>query len=350
MHGVYAADAADAWAVGAEGTIVHWDGLRWNRVPLPRDLGRLDATWWGILAETESVLWVYGDRGVWRWNRNNTTDPAGVAVRIEPELSPGSILSMASATDGSMWMAGRGGLLRRWRPGQGTVILDRAGDDLHALEVLAPDLVWAVGARGRTLRWNGQTFFELLPTGRRDLHALAFNGPDDGWAVGDAGDIWRWNGDRWRFAHTIEHQDLRGVGVSGERVFFAGLPTLVVGPFMQLPLTVNPTPEGTLTDLTLRWNSDLEMDPSFNWITLNHPAQFPFWDIVAAGHRATVPLPDLRAAWGLQPLWPGDNYIQFVRAFVPGFDMGVWDRSILTIFRWRSWSVAALPLSIPGEW
>jgi hypothetical protein len=237
--------------------------------------------------------------------------------------------------------------MRRFGPNGVVEVLDVVGADVFAVHTIDEDLAWAVGADGRVMRWDGLSWFELLPVGRRDLRGLAFDGPERGYAVGDAGEIWRWDGAAWRRHGGIEHQDLRGVGISGGRVFFGGLPTMVVGPFMQLPRSLNPGDDGRLNGLTLRWQVPFGVDPSFSWIGFNMAQGFTFWDIMAAGHRNDVPLPDLTAAWGLRPLWPGEHYVQVVRAFVPGFDMGVWDGSIFSAYRWRSWSVTAFPLSIP---
>ncbi len=349
LYGIHAESPTDAWAVGAEGAVMRWDGLRWGRAPLPAALARVDVTWWGVTTDIAGRLVLHGNRGVWRWDPNDTAAPNGVTSRLDPDLNVGTVHDVARDGAGNLWMVGRGGLIRRIGVDGQAAILDRPGPDLHAIHILADDLIWVAGAAGRMLRWDGRVFFELLPVGRRDLHALAFASADDGWAVSDGGDVFRWDGARWRHLMTREHQDLRGVGVSGGRVFLAGLPTLVVGPFMQIPVSINPGPDGVLSDLRLRWDVRPWIDPSFNWITLNHPSQFTFWDIVADGRRADIPLPDLTGAWGLRPLWPGENYVQFARIYVPGFDMGAWDGSLFSVGRWRSWSVVAFPLSIPAE-
>jgi len=349
LHGVWADSPSAAWAVGAEGSVVRWDGLRWARAGLPRALARVDVTWWGLLREADDVLWLYGDKGVWRWELNHPDGPNGLANRMDGDLTEGTITAMARDGAQRIWMVGLGGVIRRREASAQMTVLDRAGPALRAIHIISPDLIWASGDDGRMLRWDGRVWFELLPVGRRGLHGLAFVDAADGWAVGDAGDIWRWDGASWRPAFTIEHQDLRGVGVSGGRVFFAGLPTMVVGPFMQIPTSVNPSIDGTLTGTRLSWDVKPWIDPSFNWVTLNHPSQFTFWDVMAKGSRTDVPLPDLRAAWGIQALWPGENYIQMVRAYIPGFDMGYWDGSLFSVGRWQSWSVVAFPLVIPEE-
>jgi len=33
--------------------------------------------------------------------------------------------------------------------------------------------------------------------------------------------------------------------------------------------------------------------------------------------------------------------------YVPGFDMSAWDETILTPYRWRSWSADAFTMNVP---
>jgi hypothetical protein len=237
-------------------------------------------------------------------------------------------------------------------------VFDKPGADLRKVVASSGRLVWAVGDGGRILRWDGTIWFELLPITSRDLHGLFVTASDRAWAVGDAGEVLRWDGTRWRAdvdgtlvtrpTGLIEHADLRAVAETRSgRVFTAGLATLIVGPFMQMARPSNPNALGNLGSLTLSWLVDPGANASFNFVRLLHSSGFPFWRIMAEGKRTTIPLPDLEAAWGLQALWPGSGFVQIYRVYVPGFDMGFWDESIHTPYRWRSWSVTNGPLNVP---
>ncbi len=347
IRAVAARSAEDAWAVGDAGTIARWDGLRWTRPALPAALARADLAWDGALVEGPDTLLLWGNRGLWRLD---TTTLAATQLReVAPE---GQIRDAAQDAAGRVWFVGAGGLIRALEPDGTVATHDVPGADLNAVAVVGTNLAWAVGDAGRTLRWDGRVWFELLPIGTRALHAVAFLDADTGVAAGDSGWLWRWDGVRWRVRQQVEHQDLRGLALTPggplPRLFAAGLPTLVVGPFMQLAFPLNPRPDGQLTGLDLRWQSDRGEAPSFQWLTLNHPAPFTFWDIMASGRRDGVTLPDLGAAWGLTPLWPGeDRFAQMVRVLMPGFDMGAWDSSLYNPRIWRAWSVTSWPLVIP---
>ncbi len=345
LRGVWAAPSVngempEVFAVGDFGTFLRWDGLRWLPLPLPAELAR--ASWWGVegtIVEGETRLWLWGERGLYRWENDSLS-------AVESDMTPGSVLDVAAGPS-ETWLVGTGGLLRRYRNG-GFERFDTGREDLRAVTVVNDDLAWAVGDKGQILRWDGTVWFPLLPLTSRDLFAVHATADDRAWAVGDAGEVLRWDGTRWSISSEVEHTDLRGIGETPQgRVFTAGIATLIIGPFMQVARPQNPNVRGQLSSLELRWNLDSGADASFNWILLLHPSGFPFWRIVANGPRISVPLPDLEAAWGLEALWPGENLMQIVRVFVPGFDMGFWDETLLTPYRWRAWSVSGVPLSIP---
>jgi hypothetical protein len=341
LFGIWAHAADDVWAVGDAGAVVHFDGLRWLAVPMPAAVAR--AAWWGITGASDGSLWIWGERGTWR----KAAGGPGEAWTAVSEVAPGGVNAIAVVSPDEAWLVGAGGLIRRWQSGVLTT-LDKPGLALRAVTVVGPSLAWAVGDGGRILRWDGSVWFELLPVTSRGLRGVTASAPEVAWAVGDAGEVLRWDGIRWRREASTPSSDLLAVGETASgRVFAAGVATLVIGPFMQLPRPSNPSANGNLSSLELRWLLDPGADASLTWISLLHPSGFPFWQIMAHGPRTRVPLPDLEAAWGLQALWPGQNQIQIVRIYVPGFDMGSWDESLLTPYRWRSWSVGAFPLNVP---
>ena len=66
MNGVWGASANDAWAVGREGTIDHWNGTSWERSRIGANV-YLNAAW-GI----DGVIWAAGNDGS-MWRRENPT-------------------------------------------------------------------------------------------------------------------------------------------------------------------------------------------------------------------------------------------------------------------------------------
>lgn len=339
LRGVWAAADGEAWAVGDRGAVARWDGLTWTAAPMPEALASVD---WRRVHGAGDVVWLLSDDGVFAHD--------GVtATQVILDVPAASIRDLWADDQGAVWFVGDGGLIGRWLAGS-TALFTEPGDDLLAISGSGPDAIWAVGARGRIARWDGDVWFDLVPTTRRALTAVDAAASDRAWAVGDAGEVLRWDGVAWRRAPTAEHVDLRGVAVSdGGRVALGGVHTLIIGPFLRVPRPDNPDGDGVLDGLELRWDLDEGPDASLTWVELQHSSGFPFWTIVSEGARRDVPLPDMKAAWGLDALWPGLGFIRVVRAFIPNFSINSYDNTILTPYAWRSWVVTGWPLDIPEE-
>ena len=337
LRGVWARSATDVWAVGDAGAVMRWDSLRWRAVDMPA--GFEQVAWRGVQGVGDAV-WLWGDAGVWRHD--------GLALAAVPTgASAAAIRGIWTADGVDVWGVGEGGLIRRWRDGVEEVF-DAPGADLFAVHGQAADDVWAVGDRGRVVHWNGTSWFDLLPVTARALHRVHAVAPDRAWAVGDAGVALGWDGLGWSVEAEVAHTDLRAVwgDVTGSATA-AGLQTLVIGPFLRVPRPENPSISGALRGLDLRWDLDPGPAASFTWLQLQHSSGFPFWSIMAEGLRRDVPLPDLKAAWGLEALWPGSGYLQIVRAYLPDFSFDAHDNTLQTVYAWRSWVVATWPLEIP---
>ena len=336
LRGVWAWDGDDVWAVGDAGAVVRFDGLKWRAVAMPP--GFEQVAWRGVHGVGDAV-WMWGDAGIW-------SHDGIAATQVTVDLPVAAVRDVWTDGTGAAWIVGEGGIIRRWRDG-GLEDFDLPGADLNAIWGAADDDVWAVGDAGRVAHWDGAVWFDFLPLTTRTLTAVHATAADSAWAVGDAGVVLHWNGVAWRMSAEVEHTDLRGVWTTvGGESLAVGLHTLVIGPFMRLARPRNPDADGLLRGLKLRWDLDPGPDASFTWIQLQHSSGFPFWTIVANGPRGDVPLPDLAAAWGLRALWPGEDLIQVVRAYVPDFSINAYDNTILTPYAWRSWSVTGWPLTI----
>ncbi|ROP55840.1 hypothetical protein [Streptomyces sp. PanSC9] len=138
----------DIWAVGferngaADPQLLHYDGKRWKREPLPGALGPTDYA--PVIDEVgEDVLWM-----------RPRTDRVGTGVNRWAQW------------DGTRWSA-----VPSPPPGK-----------LGLLDAADPDNVWALADEQTALHWDGTRWTTTrLPYRASDL---AVAGPDDVWAVG----------------------------------------------------------------------------------------------------------------------------------------------------------------------
>jgi hypothetical protein len=155
---------ADSLVIGGtQGTIVRYDGKRFERMDTPGT-----STVWGVWGETEDDLWAVGG---------------------DPDLSPGFIWHY----DGTAWNDVTDQLPEAVR---GSVIYKIWGQSKND--------VWAVGADGTALHWNGKTWKEV--DSGTDQRIFTVQGAPSGRpafvAVGgyDTPVIIEWDGTAWHSA------------------------------------------------------------------------------------------------------------------------------------------------------
>lgn len=217
---VYAADAANAWAVGevnpspTESTILwRFDGVAWSPQPVA-DIGGGTA----IAGTSASDLWIGGRRGTAHFDgRNWTTYPLPATVTGVVDLydgGPGAVWAVLLIAPGNQRLA-------RFAGGQWTIVTpsqvsDLASPQIHFAGTGANDL-WVryqsyVNGRilTRLLHWDG-TAFTQVQTGLPEVPPnpgfteLAAAGPADAWASGvtvpsveNKSNPYHWNGTSWQ--------------------------------------------------------------------------------------------------------------------------------------------------------
>lgn len=210
LYDVWVRTSFDAWAVGAQGAVYHWNGNTWRPVPTGTNAD-LHAVW-GRAADD---LYIVGDSGtVLHWDGTALTPMAsGTGAHLRGVYGVGS----------SVWAVGAGGTIVRYQAGAWAVVPSGTIEDLLDVWALSRDEVWAVGRAGTALRWNGILWFGV-PTGTAaDLHSMWGSKPDLAWAVGQGGTALRWNGAAFVPFVTGTAQDLHSVwGTSGTDVVAVG--------------------------------------------------------------------------------------------------------------------------------
>ena len=247
----------DVWAVGDRGTILHWDGSAWTKVP-----SNTTAHLFGVAMVSASRGWAAGSDGaIVEWNGSawNVVPPKSSdwyrAVAIVPGTQPvqawapgdkagvgfflyydgaewktkigdytpifgGTLFDVSMLSAGAGWAVGNKfggtgmvGQTLRWDGARWNTFSNPA-DELYAVHMLSASDGWSVGEAGAAYRWNGAAWSKV-PTPRtellNDVHMVAAS---DGWAVGEAGAILRWNGSAWTdYTAASISQDLRGVAM-----------------------------------------------------------------------------------------------------------------------------------------
>ena len=238
LQDVWALTATDAWAVGDDGLILHYNGTVWSIVPAPHGdrinaIHMLSATsgWavgdgghiiryngssWssvsspstdhlnGVFMVSETDGWAVGDAGkILRYNGSSWsefTDTGGNAWYD---------VGLTSATDG--WAVGNQGLIYRWNGTAWSPHTDSGGTVWRTIHMLSATDGFAAGDQGLIYRWNGTTWSLSVDTGGTNWRSINLASVADGWVTGTGGDIYRWNGSAWTSYVSPTTSDINGV-------------------------------------------------------------------------------------------------------------------------------------------
>jgi hypothetical protein len=244
LHGVAAAGANDAWAVGeyddgslTQTLIEHWDGGSWKIVPSPNS-GTSNNRLAGVAALSANNAWAVGDSDdgsggslplILHWNGSiwqtaSAPSPSGaneVTLKGIAAVSANDIWVVGSYTDlgGSIL---RKTLILHWNGSQWTIVSSPSPgslvNGLNGVTAITTTDVWAVGYASNgtgdqtlALHWNGTSWQRVASPSpgapNNQLLGVAAVASSDVWAVGYAnenndGGVYRtlalhWDGAAW---------------------------------------------------------------------------------------------------------------------------------------------------------
>ncbi|MBN1483221.1 MAG: hypothetical protein JXA37_00740 [Chloroflexia bacterium] len=181
----------EGWAVGEDGVILHWDGNQWAIVASPTTV------WlWGLDMVSAHDGWAAGADTTLHWN--------GSQWQIVSPSTSGALLGeldMVSANDG--WAVGN--VILHWNGNEWQTSSSPFTSHLAAIEMVAPDDGWAMGNYGTILHWDGNAWTELPSPTSITLNSVSMVSAHDGWAVaggpisgGFGNAILHWNGSEWQ--------------------------------------------------------------------------------------------------------------------------------------------------------
>jgi len=222
---VWGANAGDAWAGGAGGVLLHWNGTAWmvasglganirgiggsgpGDVWAVGDYGtaRYDGSTWtsqgGWGGDSYNAVWAYSPTEAWtvssgyplRWN----------GTQWHRELN-GEDLAISSygvwgTGPGDVWAVGNGHFVH-W-DGSSWAYATGDGNYLESVWGTSTTNAWAVGgtssSTSKTVHWDGGAWSLVPNPGASYLFGVSGSGPDDVWAVGANGTAVHWDGGAW---------------------------------------------------------------------------------------------------------------------------------------------------------
>lgn len=244
LASVWGSGPNDVWAVGAHGTVTHWDGKQWATGKVATDWS-LRAVWgsgpndvWAMSAQDQIFRTTGFANGAATWR---TVTP----VTDEPVEPPAFLGAIWGTSSSDVWIGGKILYIQRddgqfgevaWRSvatdGGGTAwapgLQDYTFDMVQGIWGSGPDDVWMVGSKSNNVPFgvhsNGAAAPGAVPAWKEldtqslaGLNAVWGSGPNDVWAVGDNGTIRHAGAGAavWTIIESPTAANLRGIWGSG---------------------------------------------------------------------------------------------------------------------------------------
>ncbi|RPJ58448.1 MAG: hypothetical protein EHM12_07835 [Dehalococcoidia bacterium] len=212
LRGIWGSASNDVWAVGGEGTILHYNGSTWASVTSP-DSTTLTGVWGSSSTNVFAVGWngtiIHWDGNTWSTMTSGTSrDLYGVW---------GDSANSVFAVGGSQTVLHWNGTT--WS----SVFTSLEETSFNAVWGTAYNNVYIIGAGGNVYRWNGSTWSAVdIGASFSGLSAIWGSSATDIYIADDSGTVWHYNGTSWNWL-ILSSAPLNGLwGTSASDVFLVG--------------------------------------------------------------------------------------------------------------------------------
>ena len=211
LYGVWGTSSTDVYVVGHDGTILHYDGEMWNSMTSGTSSGLL-AVWGTSSSEVYAVgangTVLHFDGEIWSPMTSGTAAPLhGVWGTSSGDIFAVGTLGTVVHYDGTTWSSMTSGTTENFAAVWGT----SSGD------------VYAVGVGGTIFHFDGNTWSPMTSGIVEIIRGVWGTSSSDVYAVGQGGTIVHYDGDTWRSMTSGTTEQLYGVwGTSASDVYAVG--------------------------------------------------------------------------------------------------------------------------------
>jgi photosystem II stability/assembly factor-like uncharacterized protein len=202
LNGVVVVDSAHAWAVGASGKILFYDGASWN------------AQTSGTTKDLYSVCFLDTNNG-WAVGKSGTicyfngTQWSAQTSDTNLDLNGVHFINPSSG-----WNVSKGGVIQHFDGTAWTIQDTSAADkkDLYKVFAVDDNHVWAVGKSGVIVAYDGSSWTAQESGTTKDINGIYFNSSSDGWVVGKIGLLEHYSNGTWTILEqSLTTKDLNSV-------------------------------------------------------------------------------------------------------------------------------------------
>ncbi len=212
LYGVWGSSDNDVFAVGGEGTILHYDGNTWNTMHSGTNVS-LNGVW----GSSSTDVFAVGQSGtILRYNGNSWNSMSSGTTKTLVGIwgsSDSNIFAVGGAGEGSVILHYNG---NAWREMQSSNL-----NGLNGVWGSEASNIFAVGENRTVLRFNGSNWTPMYSSGGAHLNSVWGSQSNDVFAVGEWGFIQHYDGIRWTEVNRGMAQYLIGIWGSGANKVFA---------------------------------------------------------------------------------------------------------------------------------
>lgn len=200
LYGIWGTGIS-AWAVGDDGAIELYDGVRWSSLESP-----VTSTLFCVFGFAENDLWAAGQNG------QVLRSLDGVSWRDAGTL-PQTVRGLWGVDSNHLWACGEFGLISYWNGSQWTTQSSGTSEHLSAISGFNGSNVWAVGAHGVVSYWNG-AIWTASTVGLGQWNAAFAVDATHVWLAGEQR-ISFWDGAMWSDQFTAANDTANFTGLHG---------------------------------------------------------------------------------------------------------------------------------------
>ncbi len=211
LRGIYYGSSSDVFAVGEDGTILHYDGSTWSSMISGTSSDLLNV--WGsssshVFAVGEDGTILHYDGSTWSEMGSGTTN---------------SLYGVWGSSSSDVFAVGVSGSILHYDGSSWSLMTSGTSNHLHGVWGSSSSDVFTVGGSGKIFHYDGSTWSSMISGTSSTLNSVWGSSSFDVFVVGEWGTILHYDGSTWSSMSSGTSSHLDGVwGSSSSDVFAVG--------------------------------------------------------------------------------------------------------------------------------
>lgn len=200
LNDVAILNETNAWAVGNDGHILHFDGTTWE---INDSISTVNIN--SVAFFDENNAFAVGDGGlILKYDGASWTDVSGGATTA-------NLYGVDFGDASNAWAVGASGAAVYWDGTSWTAQTSGITDkDLTGVSFTSPSNGWAVGKGGKLISYDTAWHIQTSPISG-DLYGISLADATNGWAVGKSGKMMKYDGTEWTEIDNLTTKNLNSV-------------------------------------------------------------------------------------------------------------------------------------------